>query len=453
MNPIADFGHLSAALRRRPAIRPLGRVRSIHQNRIEVVGLSNDLALGCRVSFPSQAEVLIGECISMTSGFATIVVEGSATSLAIDDPVLMSGPPMLTPDESWLGRVIDPDGQPLDGRPLLEGKDSVALDASPPSATRRRDLGDRLATGLAVFDTILPIVRGQRIGLFAGSGVGKSSLMGILASDLEADVVVVGLVGERGREVGAFVRRVLGPAAQARSVVIAATSDRSALTRRRAALTAVTVAEFFRDQGHHVLLLVDSVTRLAEAHREIASAAGEAATMRGYPPSLVPFLASFTERTGPGLPGQGDITAVMTVLVAGSDMDEPVADTLRGMLDGHVVLSRDIAERGRFPAVDLLQSVSRALPEAATKEENETITEARRLLGLWQQSEILVRSGLYQSGTNPELDRAVAVFEPMERFLATRTTAPISESFAKLRTCLNASSELEDSGDGRKVAS
>ncbi len=230
-----------------------------------------------------------------------------------------------------------------------------------------------------VLNTLLPIVAGQRLGLFAGSGVGKSRLLGQLARNMEADVVVVALIGERGREVNEFVTRVLGGEGMRCAVVVAATSDQSALTRRRCAWAAMSVAEHFRDTGRNVLLLADSVTRFAEAHREIAVAAGEAPALRGYPPSVAPLITALCERAGPGAAGQGHITAVFSVLVAGSDMEEPVADILRGVLDGHVVLSRDIAERGRFPAIDVGRSVSRSLPDAATAAEN-TLLPCRSLL-------------------------------------------------------------------------
>jgi len=254
--------------------------------------------------------------------------------------------------------------------------------------------------------------------LFAGSGVGKSSLLGSFARGVHADVVVLALVGERGRELRAFVEDVLGPEGMARSVVVAATSDQSPLVRRRCMLAAMTVAEHFRDRGLHVLFLADSITRFAEAHREVALAAGESAALRGYPPSLSHAIMSLAERAGPGAEGAGDITAVLSVLVAGSDMDEPVADILRGTIDGHVVLDRRIAERGRFPAVDLLRSVSRSLPDCALVDENAAITETRRLLGAWDRAELMVQSGLYAAGSDPLTDRAIRLYPALDAFLA-----------------------------------
>jgi flagellum-specific ATP synthase len=279
------------------------------------------------------------------------------------------------------------------------------------------------------------------MGLFAGSGVGKSSLLGSFARHVPADVVVVALVGERGREVRAFAENVLGAKGLARSVIMAATSDQSPLLRRRCALSAMTVAEHFRDQGLHVLLLVDSVTRFAEAHREIALAAGESASLRGYPPSLQQAIMAMAERAGPGADGQGDITAIFSVLVAGSDMDEPVADILRGVLDGHAVLDRRIAERGRFPALDVLRSVSRALPEAASPEENRMIADARDLLGVWDRVEMMVQAGLYQKGTDPAVDRALRIWPLLDRLIGDDAPGGVAQSFRQLQACLAGQSQ------------
>jgi flagellum-specific ATP synthase len=297
-------------------------------------------------------------------------------------------------------------------------------------------LGARLETGLAVFNTLLPIVRGQRIGLFAGSGVGKSTLMGDLAKGVEADVIVVALVGERGREVQHFLTDVLGPDGMARTVVVAATSDQPPQVRRRCAPGAMAVAEYFRDQGKQVLLLIDSITRFCEAHRELAVAGGESANLRGYPASTGPAIAALCERAGPGLVGHGDITAVFSVLVAGSDMDEPVADMLRGVLDGHVVLDRTIAERGRFPAVDVLRSVSRALPAAASQVENDLIGQARALLGQYERAALMVQSGLYISGSDPMTDKAISCFPALDKLLSVKDRRGAIGHFASLRQAL-----------------
>ena len=279
-------------------------------------------------------------------------------------------------------------------------------------------------------------MRGQRIGLFAGSGVGKSSLLGHFARALAADVVVIALIGERGRELRDFVEAVLGPEGMTRAVVVAATSDQPAVVRRRCAWAAMCVAEHFRDQGRHVVFLADSVTRFAEAHREVATAAGEAPVLRGYPASTAHAIMSLCERAGPGPQGAGDITAVFTVLVAGSDMEEPVADILRGVLDGHVVLDREIAERGRYPAIDVLRSVSRSLPAAASEPENNLIAQARAALGTYARSETMIRAGLYTPGNDAALDRAVEAWPALDAFLAEAEPQDAGHSFDRLALLL-----------------
>lgn len=267
--------------------------------------------------------------------------------------------------------------------------------------------------------------------------MGKSSLLAKFARRVRADVVVIALIGERGRELREFVEMVLGPEGMARAVVVTATSDQSPLVRRRCAWTAMAVAEHFRDGGAQVLLLADSVTRFAEAHREVALAAGEEASLRGYPPSTSHMIMSLAERAGPGPEGAGDITAIFSVLVAGSDMEEPVADILRGVLDGHVVLDRAIAERGRYPAIDLLRSVSRSLPEAASEGENALIGEARRLLGAYDRAEMMIQAGLYVAGSDPVVDAAIRVWPALDAFLAEDEPADITASFRRLAACLS----------------
>ena len=413
---------------------PLGRVQAAGGAVIAARGLAPSARLGDRARVGAT---LLAEVVRIADDLVHLLPEGAADGVSVGDPVRLLGAPVFAPDDSWIGRVIDPDGLPIDGRPLLPGLMPRAIRALPPPAQDRRAMGSRLGTGYPVFDTLLPLARGQRIGLFAGSGVGKSTLLAGFARGVEADVIVIGLVGERGRELRHFVEEVLGPDGMARSVVIAATSDRAPQTRRRAALAATAVAEHFRDQGRQVLLVIDSVTRFAEAHRELSVAAGEAAALRGFPASTGGAIAALCERAGPGYGAAGDITAIYSVLVAGSDMEEPVADMLRGVLDGHVVLDRTIAERGRFPAVDVLRSVSRALPQAASAAENALIAEARRHLGAHDRSALMIRAGLYVAGTDPEVDVAIATYPALERFLALRQSASTGHSFAALRQALS----------------
>ena len=427
------FAPLRARLRMISSASHVGQVAALGRDHVMVTGLDHVAALGDQVRLGDR---LMGEVLRIDPAGCTVMPEGSAEGLRLGLPATHLGRVTIAPHAGWLGRVIDPNGQPMDGRPLFPGPLSYRLDGPPPMPADRRGLGGRLTTGLAVFDTLLPIVRGQRIGLFAGSGVGKSRLIATLANAMAADVVVIGLIGERGREVRDFVEDTLGPTGLARSVVIAASSDRPALTRSRAALTMMAVAEYFRDQGQHVLLLADSITRFAEAQRDVAAAAGEAFGPSGFPASMAQRVMALAERAGPGAKGQGDITAVFSVLVAGSDMDGPVADVMRGVLDGHVVLTREIAERGRFPAVDLLRSVSRALPAAADADENRIITRARQLLGAYDRAELMVQSGLYAPGSDPVVDAAVSVWPGLDAFIAAPGGAAVQDSFAKLRAVL-----------------
>jgi len=435
MDRIAKLRAAVATLR---PVRLFGHVIESHGQCVVLDGLSQNARLGDWIALhPAQGAPILAEVVRLESDRLHAFPNGDPVGLALGDSAELLGPRQLAPDTSWIGRVIDPFGQPLDGRPLAIGPHPRTVTSAPPNPARRGRLGQRLDTGMAVFNTFLPLVAGQRIGLFAGSGVGKTMLLGNFARLVQADVVVIGLIGERGRELREFVEDVLGEDGLKRAVIVTATSDQPALTRKRCAEAAMTVAEHFRDQGKHVLLLADSVTRMAEAHREVALASGESASLRGFPPSLSHRIMALAERAGPGQDGVGAITAVFTVLVAGSDMEEPVADILRGVLDGHVVMDRAIAERGRFPAVDVLRSVSRSLPRAASPEENARLAEARRLLGAYDRSEMMIQAGLYEPGTDPLLDRAVAVWPALDAFMAEMAPHGVRGAFAKLAQCLD----------------
>ncbi len=420
--------------------RPVGRVAAVDGGIVLAQGLSNQAQIGGIVVLRRRfGRPLAGEIVRIDSANIHVLTGFPPEGVAIGDRVVMQDVPRLAPCDSWIGRVIDPFGQPLDGKPLQNGAMARDLTAPPPAAVDRRAMGARLETGLPVMNTILPIARGQRIGLFSGSGVGKSSLLAHLARHVNADIAIIALIGERGREVSEFVQKTLGPEGMKRAVVIAATSDQSALTRRRCAWAAMTVAEHFRDAGRHVLFLADSVTRFAEAHREVAAVSGEATALRGFPPSITPMITGLCERAGPGTADQGDITAILSVLVAGSDMDEPVADILRGVLDGHIILSREIAERGRFPAIDVSRSVSRCLPDAASPAENALIREARKLLGAYEQSEVMIKAGLYAEGSDPVLDQAIRFWPDFDALLASTEANGIGGSFDRLSLILRRS--------------
>ena len=431
------FDQLTAEVAAVRPLRDIGRVVEIGRGTLEVSGLSEVAAQGDLVEIgPPEGKGRLGEVLNLSADTVTVLPDGDVEGLQIGAAVSLRGANQIAPDDSWIGRVIDPFGQALDGRPILRGAEPRPLRGVSMNPTERRVLGARLETGMAVFNTLLPLVRGQRIGLFAGSGVGKSTLLAKLARGVHADVVVIGLIGERGREVREFVERVLGPEGMKRAVVVAATSDQSPLVRRRCGWATMAVAEHFRDQGKHVLLLADSVTRFAEAHREIALASGEGGSLRGFPPSTTHQITSLCERSGPGTGTAGDITAIYSVLVAGSDMEEPVADILRGVLDGHVVLDRKIAERGRFPAIDLLRSVSRALPGCASEAENALISAARQRLGAYDRSEMMIQAGLYSAGTDPALDAAIQAWPKLDGFLAEDEWDNTQASFRRLGACM-----------------
>lgn len=432
MDKLESIAHRLSQLR---LARHYGRVQAIRGGLIAVEGLNGRASVGDRVRIALPQSDLGGEIVGLSPRTAQILPEGTIEGLSVGAEVQLAFAPRIAPCDAWVGRIIDPLGQPLDGRPLPQGLVERNFRAEAPPAVTRKRLGARLATGLAVFDTLLPLVAGQRIGLFAGSGVGKSTLLSQMARGVQADVVVIAMIGERGRELREFVEKTMGPEGMARTVIVAATSDRSPLIRRRCAWAAMAVAEHFRDEGRHVLFLADSITRFAEAHREIALAAGEPASYRGFPPSVSNLIMGLAERAGPGPEGAGDITGIFSVLVAGSDMEEPVADILRGTLDGHVVLDRTIAERGRFPAVDVVRSVSRSLPDAADAVQNAAIARARAALGAYAESELMIRAGLYAPGSDPKLDEAVRLFPQLDEFV-TRRCPGIAESFAALEAAL-----------------
>lgn len=427
------LARLKAAIDSIPTSRHIGEVSAIEHNILRAKGLNTCSCVGDRVTvIASDKRKIRGEILQIHTEDISILPDTSPLGFSAGNRVILDGQPRIAPAEDWIGRVIDPEGNPLDDRPILRGEVALSPQAAPPPAAKRKPLGARLNTGLTAFNTLLPIVRGQRVGLFAGSGVGKSSLLGTLAKGMQADVVVFALVGERGRELGSFISDILGPEGMQRSVIVAATSDQPPVLRRRCALTAMTIAEYFRDQGQHVLFLADSITRFAEAHREVATAAGESANLRGFPPSTTHAIMSLCERAGPGEAGSGDITALFSVLVAGSDMEEPIADILRGVLDGHVVLDRDIAQRGRYPAIDLLQSVSRSLPNAANETENALLQKARHFLGLYARAEPMIQAGLYAPGNDLALDTAVKIWPELDEFISQSEAGTIKDSFQKL---------------------
>lgn len=435
---LTDFTALGAEISRISNHRRIGSVVAVGSAALEIAGLTHQARIGDQVviGMGSGAEIG-GEIVAISADLARAMTYQPSDGVAVGNSVTLLGAAGVHPDMGWVGRIVDAFGQSLDGRPLPPGAASASLRRAPPAPATRKGLGARLGTGLSVFDTILPLAQGQRIGVFAGSGVGKSTLLADLARGIEADVVVLALIGERGRELRDFVDDVLGPVGMARSVVIAATSDQAPLIKRRAAWMAMATAEVFRDQGLHVLLLVDSLTRFAEAHREIALTAGEAPSLRGFPPSTANLIASLCERAGPGSFGKGDITGIFSVLVAGSDMDEPIADISRGVLDGHVVLDRGIAERGRFPAIDVRRSVSRSLPGIATAAENDQLARMRRVLTAYENAALMIQTGLYAQGSDAGIDEAIRLWPALDAFFTTRAPEGVADSFHRLGKILD----------------
>ena len=428
---ITNFDSLASRIAEISVLTHQGTIIGSEGNLIHVKGLNRFAAVGDMVSLPSAQGAQIGEVLGLSQDTVTVFPAEGLAGCAQNAPVRLLAQSGIFPDRSWLGRVIDPFGAPLDRRPIVKGRTEMSLRASPPAAASRNRLGNRLETNLAVFNTLLPLVRGQRLGLFAGSGVGKSSLLADLCRGVEADVTVLALVGERGRELREFTEDILGKRGLEKSVVVAATSDQSALVRRRAAGASMAVAEYFRDQGAQVLYLCDSLTRFAEAHREVVMSCGEVSAGGGYPASTNQAIMSLCERAGPGPQGAGDITAIFSVLVAGSNMEEPLADTVRGVLDGHIVLDRAIAEHGRFPAIDVLRSVSRSLPNAASKEENKVLEQARGSMASYRDVELMLQAGLYSKGSDERFDLAISQRPKLEAFLAQKGLS-VDESFVRL---------------------
>ncbi|KAB2874121.1 MAG: flagellar protein export ATPase FliI, partial [Pseudorhodoplanes sp.] len=325
----------------------------------------------------------------------------------------------VRPSPGWLGRVVNAMGQPTDGKgDLPPGLSPYPFRNAPPPAHARQRVGAPLDLGVRALNTFTTCCRGQRMGIFAGSGVGKSVLLSMLARNVKADVIVIGLVGERGREVQEFLQDDLGETGLARSAVVVATSDEPALMRRQAAYLTLAIAEYFRDEGRDVLVLMDSVTRFAMAQREIGLSAGEPPTAKGYTPTVFTELPRLLERAGPGTEGQGTITGLFTVLVDGDDHNEPVADAVRGILDGHIVMERAIAERGRYPAINVLKSVSRTMPRSADPAYLPAIMQARQVMATYADMEELIRLGAYRPGSSAEVDEAIRLHGPLEAFLA-----------------------------------
>ena len=397
-----------------------GRVKAIQGLLVEIEGLGERLAIGerCHLEVRGRSSVTC-EIIGFRDNRALAMPFGPLDGVGLGSRALVGeSQPAAYPNDKWLGRVINALGEPLDGGPpILKGPEAYPLCASPPPAHQRKRVSGKIDLGVRSINTFITCCRGQRMGIFSGSGVGKSILMSMLTRHSTADVIVLGLIGERGREVKEFIEEDLGPEGLARSVLVVATSNESALMRRQAAFMTMAVAEYFRDQGRDVLCLMDSITRFAMALREIGLSAGEPPASKGYTPTVFSEMPKLLERAGPGI-GQGSITGLFTVLVEGDDHNEPISDSVRGIVDGHIVLDRTIAERNRYPAINILRSVSRTLPTCNSADENRIIDRARSLMAVYEDMAELIRLGAYRHGSDPAVDEAIRYHQGMEKFLS-----------------------------------
>ena len=438
MSALARLGAaIDAALIEEPFVRLSGVVREVAPTHCRVVGLSAAVKLGDRVSLAAGPRPTIGEVVRVDEQAATIKPFDDRVPVGIGMVASMLGTMCLHPAKSWKGRVINALGEPVDGKgQLVRGARPMPTDAAAPAAMTRSRIDTPLRSGVRVIDIFTPFCRGQRVGIFAGSGVGKSTLLSMLARSSGFDTVVVALVGERGREVREFLE---GPLAEnrARAVTVVATGDESPMMRRLALLSATAVAEYFRDAGDSVLLIADSVTRYAHAARDVALAAGEPAVARGYTPSVFSDLPRLLERAGPGPAGAGTITGVFAVLVDGDDHNDPVADAIRSTLDGHIVLDRAIADQGRYPAVNVLGSISRLADLVWSPEQRELVRRLKTMIARFEDTRDLRLMGGYHQGSDAELDHAVAmvprIYEALRQDIAGR---PSIDAFADLAQIL-----------------
>ena len=411
MNALLDVA------RHHPLTRWTGRVLGVAGPTVEASGPLMRLGDSCEIRSACGGTSIDAEVIGLKTGRVVLMPFGSPIGIGLDDTVVPGPAHATVPVGAGMtGRVVDAFCAPLDGQPAWNCEARVPLRPAPINPLTRPPVVDPLPTGVRVIDSLLTLGRGQRVGIFAGSGVGKSTLMGMLARSVRSDVNVVALIGERGREVREFLDAHLGELGLARSVVVVATSDQPAVVRARAAQTATAIAEHFRSQGQHVFLMMDSITRYAMARREIELAAGQPPTARGYTPGVFSEIPALCERAGTADSG-GSITAVYTVLVEGDDHNEPVADTLRATLDGHVVLTRELAHEGHFPSIDVLQSISRLAGGMATAEQARLQSAVRGAMATFARYREMIDMGLYREGSNPELDRARELVARLQAFL------------------------------------
>lgn len=397
-----------------------GSVAAVQGLLVEVAGVGNNMSIGDRCTIHARdGRLLVCEVVGFRENRALVMPYGPLEGIGIGCRAdIAEAAPAVYPDDTWLGRVVNAMGKPIDDLGNLgAGAEPYPIKNAPPPAHTRKRVGGKIDLGVRAVNTFTTCCHGQRMGIFAGSGVGKSTILAMMARYTSADVTVVGLVGERGREAREFIEDDLGPEGLARSVVIVSTSDEPPLMRRQAAYVTMAVAEYFRDQGKNVLCLMDSVTRFAMAQREISLSAGEPPASKGYTPTVFAELPKLLERAGPGPRKKGNITGLFTVLVEGDDHNEPISDAVRGILDGHIVLDRAIAERGRYPALNILRSISRTMPGCNTDDQNVLVAKARKIIATYEDMAELIRLGAYRKGSNPEVDEAIYYYGRIEEFM------------------------------------
>ncbi|HEX7814756.1 FliI/YscN family ATPase [Dyella sp.] len=414
--------------------------RLVGYNGLVVEAAGPDVKVGelCEIEAGHSSAPVLAEAVGFRDGHLLLMPFGHMRGIAVGARIRALGRSLRIPvSRAMIGRVIDAFGEPLDGGEAIRAEAFRDVQPPPINPLRRAPLDEALETGVSAIDAVMPLAKGQRVGIFAGSGVGKSTLLGMMARHVRADVVVVALIGERGREVGDFLDEALGVQGRERSVMLVATADQPALVRTHAVHAAHAVADYFREQGLNVLLMVDSITRFAMAQREIGLAVGEPPTSRGYPPSVFNLLPQILERGG-RLRDAGSISGIYSVLVEGDDMNEPVADHMRAILDGHVVLSRDLAARGQLPAIDLLSSVSRLVSRVTSREDRELAVRARSILSTYENSRDLIEMGAYQAGNSAALDEAIALHPALVASLRQFPDEALGrrESVARLRQIL-----------------
>jgi flagellum-specific ATP synthase len=442
-------GALARGAKLAPRVAVGGVVTEIATSHFRVAGLSRFVRMGQIVKLGQGPRAAIGEVVRIDNSAITVKPFETRCDTEIGARAYRAESLTLWPDENWKGRVLDALGRPLDeGGALLPGERGMALDAEPPPALRRARVRDPIKTGIRVIDLFTPLCAGQRIGVFAGSGVGKSSLLAMLARAPDFQAVVIALVGERGREVREFLDDTLGENRK-NAVAVVSTGDESPMMRRLAPKTAMTVAEYFRDRGQSVLLIVDSVTRFAHAARDVALAAGEPAVARGYAPSVFSDLPRLLERAGPGAEGSGSITGVFSVLVDGDDHNDPVADNIRGTLDGHIVLDRAIADQGRYPAVNVLSSISRIQQPKWTPEQRALVTRLRGLVARFEETRELRLMGGYSAGADPVLDQAVKTVPRIYDAMTQNLHSPLCDDpFVDLAAALRSAPKPDEAQHG-----